>query len=78
VRPRVEVADIVRAHVAEYARTHQVSAEQRRVLGRLVSCRTAELGGNLDRCVQCGLERVSHHSCRDRHCPKCQALPQAA
>lgn len=78
MRPRVEVADIVRAHGAEHARTHQVSAEQRRVLGRLVSCRTADLGGHVDRCVQCGHERVSYHSCRDRHCPKCQALPQAA
>jgi hypothetical protein len=37
-------------------------------------CRTAELGGHVDRCDHCGTLRVSYNSCRNRHCPKCQSL----
>jgi hypothetical protein len=39
----------------------------------LVACRTAALGGHVDACTQCGFVRISYNSCRDRHCPKCQA-----
>jgi len=40
-------------------------------------CRTPELGGHLDRCESCGFERPAYNSCRNRHCPKCQALSRA-
>jgi hypothetical protein len=40
-------------------------------------CRTAELGGHLDRCDGCGFERPAYNSCRNRHCPKCQSLAKA-
>jgi Putative transposase/Transposase zinc-binding domain len=40
-------------------------------------CRTAALGGHLERCDQCGHERNCFNSCRDRHCPKCQSLARA-
>lgn len=40
-------------------------------------CRTPELGGHLDRCESCGFERPAYNSCRNRHCPKCQALAKA-
>jgi hypothetical protein len=53
-----------------------LSAEQRKVLRAIVRCRTAVLGGHLDVCERCGFERPSYNSCRDRHCPKCQALAQ--
>ena len=46
-----------------------------RDLGR---CRTAALGGHLQRCGDCGHERPAYNSCRNRHCPKCQALARAA
>jgi hypothetical protein len=46
------------------------------VLTDIANCRTAALGGHLDRCSQCGYERPSYNSCRNRHCPKCQALAQ--
>ena len=40
-------------------------------------CRTAELGGHIDRCDLCGHEVISYNSCRNRHCPKCQSLAKA-
>jgi hypothetical protein len=40
-------------------------------------CRTAYLGGHLERCDRCGFERIAYNSCRNRHCPKCQALAKA-
>ena len=40
-------------------------------------CRTAALGGHLEQCDCCGHQRPAYHSCRDRHCPKCQSLARA-
>lgn len=73
----MEVADIVRADGAGYRALHPVSFEQRKVMRHLVQCRTAELGGHVDRCDSCGHLRVSYNSCRDRHCPKCQGIQRA-
>jgi hypothetical protein len=53
-----------------------LSAAQRRVLTDIAQCRTAVLGGHLDVCERCGYEHPSYNSCRNRHCPKCQALAQ--
>lgn len=39
-------------------------------------CRTANLGGHVDVCRSCGFERPAYNSCRNRHCPQCQALRQ--
>jgi hypothetical protein len=77
LRPRLEVADILRAHGDEYCARHPVSPEQATVLRRLAACRTAALGGHVDVCDGCGFVRVSYNSCRDRHCPKCQSSRQA-
>jgi hypothetical protein len=76
-RPRLEVADILRAHAEAYRRDHRVSARQETVLRHLVDCRTAALGGHVDRCTSCERIRISYNSCRDRHCPKCQSLQKA-
>lgn len=75
-RAKLEVADIVCAHRAELEAKHWVTLEQRRVLSAIALCRTAALGGHLDVCRSCQLERSSYNSCRNRHCPKCQALAQ--
>jgi hypothetical protein len=75
-RPRFDIADIVRAHRAQFETTRVLSVEQRRVLSAIALCRTADLGGHLDRCPDCGHERPAFNSCRNRHCPKCQALAQ--
>jgi len=72
-RPPREVADILRAHGDAYCARHPVSLEQAAVMRHLVACRTAALGGHVDACTQCSFVRISYNSCRDRHCPKCQA-----
>jgi hypothetical protein len=77
VRPVLELADIVREHGAGYRQRHVLTPEQHAVLGAVVRCRTAVLGGHLDVCLECGHSAPSYNSCRDRHCPKCQALAQA-
>src|SRR6516225_4961225 len=74
----VEIGDIVRAHGAAYQARHPVTPQQARVLRRLAECRTAALGGHIDACSDCGFTRISYNSCRDRHCPKCQASKRAA
>jgi hypothetical protein len=79
VRPALEVADIVRAHGEEFRHAHAASLSpgQKRVLRAIELCRTAELGGHLERCDQCGHERNAYNSCANRHCPKCQSLARA-
>lgn len=60
-----------------FARAHPLAREARRALRDIASCRTPALGGHLDVCERCGDSRPSYNSCRNRHCPKCQALRQA-
>ena len=75
-RPKYDIADIVRQHRVALEARHPLSAAQGRVLSAIVLCRTAELGGHVDICLICGSEHPSYNSCRNRHCPKCQALAQ--
>lgn len=77
VAPRLELADIVRAHGETFARERALRPEQRAALRAIAQCRTAVLGGHLDVCTACGFEQPSYNSCRNRHCPKCQSLAQA-
>jgi predicted Zn-ribbon and HTH transcriptional regulator len=79
MRPTLEVADIVRAHGDEFRRAHadSLSPRQKRALRNIELCRTAALGGHLERCDQCGHERNAYNSCGDRTCPKCQSLARA-
>lgn len=74
----MEVADIFRAHGQAYRRTHVLTPQQARAMRAICSCRTASLGGHLEVCDRCGFERPAYDSCRNRHCPKCQAGAQAA
>jgi hypothetical protein len=76
-RPGLELADILRRHLDGYRQSHALSLSEQAVLRDLMSCRTAALGGHMDTCTACGFERPSYNSCRNRHCPKCQALAQA-
>jgi len=75
-RPHFEVGDIARAHGAALLEQGGLRPEELRVLSALGLCRTAALGGHLDVCTHCGYQRPSYNSCRNRHCPKCQALAQ--
>ena len=74
VRPRVELAEIVRAHGDAYRRTHRLATVQHRALHAIETCRTAALGGHRETCDHCGAVRLTYNSCRNRHCPKCQTL----
>lgn len=78
-RPKLEVADVFRRHGAAYRDRHgaSLSTAQRRVMSAIEKCRTAALGGHLERCDECGRERNCYNSCADRHCPKCQSLARA-
>ena len=76
--PQFEVADIFRNHLDEYFAAYTPSQEQQSVLWALMACRTEVLGGHVLRCQECGYEEISYNSCRNRHCPKCQAQKQAA
>lgn len=78
-RPKPEVADVFRRYGVAYREQHSASMSiaQRRVMSAIEVCRTAALGGHLERCDQCGHERNCFNSCRDRHCPKCQSLARA-
>lgn len=78
-RSRLEVADIFRKYGEAYRRQYgcSMSVEQRRVMHAIEVCRTAVLGGHVDRCDRCGHEVISYNSCRNRHCPKCQNLDKA-
>jgi Putative transposase/Transposase zinc-binding domain len=78
-RPALEVADVIRQHGAAFVERYGsiLSATQRKALRDLAACRTAVLGGHVERCLDCGHERLAYNSCRNRHCPKCQALSRA-
>jgi len=77
-RPAVEVADILHAQGDPFLAQHPwLSVQQRTALRGITRCRTAALGGHRDRCDTCGPRAVSYNSCRNRHCPKCQAQARA-
>jgi predicted Zn-ribbon and HTH transcriptional regulator len=74
VRPQFEVADVFRDN------THLlkgISNEQWKVVNAIISCRGPKLGGHKLVCQECGYEQISYNSCRNRHCPKCQANKRA-
>src|SRR6202045_1712017 len=72
--PALEVADIFRRHGEAYRQAHagHFGRVERRVMAAVEACRTARLGGHVERCTECGLVRIAYNSCRNRHCPKCQ------
>jgi hypothetical protein len=74
-RPPLEVADIFRRHGPAWrsANAGHVSLGQLRVMSAIESCRTAALGGHVARCEACAHVEIAYNSCRNRHCPKCQA-----
>ena len=73
-RPAFEVADVFRRHGDAFraARAGHLCRSQRRVMGAIEACRTAVLGGHVERCAGCAYERIAYNSCRNRHCTKCQ------
>lgn len=72
--PRFEVADVFRRYGESFRQQNRLSNAQLKVMRHIEECRTAILGGHVEQCNQCGFEKISYNSCRDRHCPKCQTL----
>ncbi len=74
MRPVLEVADIFRSHGAAWrqANAGHLSLGQIKAMAAIEACRTAELGGHVARCEDCGHTVISYNSCGNRSCPKCQ------
>jgi hypothetical protein len=73
-RPRLEVADVFHRHGAAWRKANagHVSLGQLKAMSAIEQCRSAALGGHVERCEDCGHSRIAYNSCRNRHCPKCQ------
>jgi len=74
-RPPLEVADLIRVAGEKFIAGSRrwITGQHRKVLAAIERCRTAALGGHRDQCSRCGYRAISFNSCRNRHCPKCQA-----
>jgi hypothetical protein len=73
-----ELADVFRRYGEAYQQTHRLTRPQRKAFWAITHCRTAALGGHREWCPACGFQRYTYHSCRNRHCPKCQTTATAA
>lgn len=73
-RPKLEIADIFRAHGSAWRQAHagHVSLSQLKVMSAIEACRTEALGGHVAACAKCGHQHIAYNSCKNRHCPKCQ------
>jgi hypothetical protein len=74
--PKLQLADILRYHLADYQKAYPLWPEHKKIVSDLLNCRTAHLGGKIERCDHCSTLRIVYHSCRNRHCPKCQHMPR--
>jgi hypothetical protein len=70
-RPALELAEVIRRHGHRLG--DELSGEQQRILRAIACCRTAALGGHVQTCEHCRHQRIAYNSCRNRHCPRCQA-----
>jgi hypothetical protein len=75
-KQRLEVADIFHKHIGDYKNQYSLWPQHKKIVSDLLNCRTAHLGGYVERCNTCGTVRITYHSCRNRHCPKCQHMPR--
>jgi hypothetical protein len=69
-----EVQDIFLKYGKDYRTNHKLTLVQHKAMSSIQKCRTSQLGGHKEVCDSCGHTRNSYNSCRNRHCPKCQAL----
>jgi len=74
MKPKHEIATLLKEQWQNIEASHRLTSHQKRMLKALAQCRTAALGGHIDKCSApgCGYIRISYNSCRNRHCPKCQ------
>ena len=76
MKSKTEVGDIFRRYGSGYREVHgkEMPLRHHRVMKAIEVCRTAELGGHVEECDECGAIKISYNSCRNRHCPKCRCL----
>ena len=74
MRPALDIADVFRAHGPAWrqAQAGHISRDQFKVMSAIEACRTAALGGHVERCEDCDHVQIAYNSCRNRHCPKSQ------
>lgn len=72
--PDLKIQQIFNASWSAYAGTHSVSEEQYKTALSIISCKSGALGCNISVCDECGHQEVHNNSCRNRHCPNCQAV----
>lgn len=76
-RPKYEIAQVIEQFSEDFVKQYNPNSYILRTLNALQICRTSALGGHKEKCNSCGQIRISYNSCRNRHCPKCQASKQA-
>jgi hypothetical protein len=76
-RQGIELADIFRAHANEFLQSGELCPVQLKAFQAITQCRTAALGGHLQKCNKCDYTQQGYNSCRNRHCPKCQFVKKA-
>jgi len=70
----IELQDIIKQYGGVYLESHALSPVQVKAFRAIGNCRTSVMGAHVDTCDECGFEKISYNSCRNRHCPKCQTL----
>ena len=78
MKPEYELSQVIYRFGKEYEKHFNPNTYIKRTLSAILRCRTASLGGHVDKCDTCGHIRISYNSCRNRHCPKCQNTQREA
>lgn len=74
----LQLSDVFRAGFSRYAAAHSPLPRQHYdVANAIMHCHTAAMGGHVFQCPECGTNRIMYNSCRNRHCPSCQAMARA-
>jgi hypothetical protein len=74
---KLELADVIGRYGPAYRRTHRMPLSHHNVFNAIEACRTPRMGGHVEWCQRCNYRQFVYHSCRNRHCPKCQTLAKA-
>lgn len=72
------LAEVLATFGPAYLASHALPRGAAKVWRAILACRTAALGGHVESCVDCGMRRHVYHSCRNRHCPRCQTRAKEA
>jgi len=75
-RHPLDVASILTEYGSQFTNKHKLCADQLKALRAITQCRTAAMGGHVEKCDQCHHQRIAYNSCRNRHCNKCQYVKQ--